>query len=133
MYHDVSWCPAWKTLKCSRHQFLLVFILVSLCIVNVGCWHERIVYSRETLLNIEKAHPKLKSDPLNFRPHLNTNYTWPARARRRRGKRGGLHARLKARATRPPLPSLLLANVRSLENKMDELRARTTTQREIRE
>ncbi|KAK2899376.1 hypothetical protein Q8A73_012505 [Channa argus] len=33
----------------------------------------------------------------------------------------------------PPLPSLLLANVRSLENKLDELRARITTQREIRE
>ncbi|KAI4889154.1 hypothetical protein NFI96_009762 [Prochilodus magdalenae] len=53
--------------------------------------------------------------------------------RRKRGKRGGLHARLKARAMRPPLPSLLLANVRSLENKLDELRARITTQREIRD
>ncbi|KAK0135720.1 hypothetical protein N1851_028397 [Merluccius polli] len=101
--------------------------------VNVRCWHERIVYSREALLNIEKAHHELKSDLFNYLPHLDTNYTRPARPRRRRGKRGGLHARLKARATRPPLPSLLLANVRSLENKMDELRARTTTQCEIRE
>ncbi|KAK2918358.1 hypothetical protein Q8A73_002729 [Channa argus] len=40
------------------------------------------------------------------------------RRRRKRGKRGGLHARVKARASRPPLPSLLLANVRSLENKL---------------
>ncbi len=55
------------------------------------------------------------------------------RRRRKRGKRGGLHARLKARANRPPLPSLLLANVRSLENKLDELRARITSQREVRE
>ncbi|KAI4904828.1 hypothetical protein NFI96_006812 [Prochilodus magdalenae] len=55
------------------------------------------------------------------------------RPRRKRGKRGGLHARLKARAMRLPLPSLLLANVCSLENKLDELRARITTQREIRE
>ncbi|KAI4900722.1 hypothetical protein NFI96_009191 [Prochilodus magdalenae] len=55
------------------------------------------------------------------------------RRRRKRGKRGGLHARLKARASRPPLPSLLLANVRSLENKLDELRARITSQREVRE
>lgn len=69
----------------------------------------------------------------NIQPHLDTYYIRPARTRRRRGKRGGLHARLKARATRPPLPSLLLANVCSLENKMDELRTRTTTQREIRE
>ncbi|XP_036378778.1 uncharacterized protein LOC118773792 [Megalops cyprinoides] len=57
----------------------------------------------------------------------------PRRRRRKRGKRGGLHARLKARASRPQLPSLLLANVRSLENKLDELRARITTQREIRD
>ena len=41
--------------------------------------------------------------------------------------------RLKARATRPTLPRVLLANVRSLENKMYELKARTTTQREIKE
>ncbi|KAK2921577.1 hypothetical protein Q8A73_001062 [Channa argus] len=38
-----------------------------------------------------------------------------------------------AHCARPPLPSLLLANVRSLENKLDELRAKITTQREIRE
>ncbi|KAI3375874.1 hypothetical protein L3Q82_003761 [Scortum barcoo] len=54
-------------------------------------------------------------------------------SRHRQGKRAGLHARLKARSNRPPLPSLLLANVRSLENKLDELRARITSQREVRD
>lgn len=39
----------------------------------------------------------------------------------------------KARANRPLLPSLLLANMRSLENKQDALRAKITTQRKIRE
>ncbi|KAK0149244.1 hypothetical protein N1851_010226 [Merluccius polli] len=53
------------------------------------------------------------------------------RWQRKRGKRGGLHARLKACPSRPLLLSLLLANVRSLENKLDELRARTTTQQLI--
>lgn len=53
--------------------------------------------------------------------------------KQRRGKRGGLHARLKARTSRPPLPSVLLAKVRSLENKMDELRTRIISQREIRD
>lgn len=52
----------------------------------------------------------------------------PRRAlRRRRGKRGGLHARLKAHASRPPLPNLFMVNVRSLVNKLDELRAMITT------
>lgn len=41
--------------------------------------------------------------------------------------RGCLHGRLKARATRPPLPSRLLADVCSIVNKMDELRKRITT------
>ena len=66
-----------------------------------------------------------------------SEYADPRRAqrrrRRKRGKRGGLHARLKACPSKPPLPSLLLANVRSLENKLDELRARITSQRETRE
>ncbi|KAK0156573.1 hypothetical protein N1851_000004 [Merluccius polli] len=53
------------------------------------------------------------------------------RWQRKRGKRGGLHARLKACPSQPLLLSLLLANVRSLENKLDELRARTTTQQLI--
>ncbi len=35
--------------------------------------------------------------------------------------------------TAPPLPSILLANVQSLENKMDDLRARTSFQRDIRD
>lgn len=55
------------------------------------------------------------------------------RRRCKRGKRAGLHARQKGRANRPPLPSPLLANVQSLDNKLDELRARILTQREIRE
>ncbi|KAI4905306.1 hypothetical protein NFI96_022731, partial [Prochilodus magdalenae] len=70
-------------------------------------------------------------------PTTSSEYAYPRIALRRRrrklGKRGGLHARLKACASRPPLPSLLLANVRSLENKLDELRARITSQREVRE
>lgn len=44
-----------------------------------------------------------------------------------------LHARLKARATRPLLPSLLLDNFCSRDNKMDKMRIRTTSQHDIRE
>ncbi|KAL0153662.1 hypothetical protein M9458_051027 [Cirrhinus mrigala] len=35
----------------------------------------------------------------------------------KRGKRGGIQARLRANPTRPNLPTLILSNVRSLENK----------------
>ncbi len=44
--------------------------------------------------------------------------------RRKRGKRAGVVVRLRRRAFRPPLPTILLANVQSLDNKLCELRAR---------
>ncbi|KAL0152385.1 hypothetical protein M9458_052108, partial [Cirrhinus mrigala] len=53
--------------------------------------------------------------------------------RRPRGKRAGIRNRLRARAHRTPLPSILLANVQSLENKLDDLRARAKFQRDIRD
>ncbi len=57
--------------------------------------------------------------------------------RRRRkihhGKRAGIRNRLRQRAHSPPLPSILLANVQSLENKMDDLRARISFQRDIKD
>ena len=40
----------------------------------------------------------------------------------KRGKRAGIKARLKTKPTRPAVPTILLSNVRSLENKLDELR-----------
>ena len=42
---------------------------------------------------------------------------------RKRGKKGGIRQRLKRRGSRPPLPLIVLANVRSIRNKMDEISA----------
>ena len=50
----------------------------------------------------------------------------------RRGRRAGILVRLRRRAHRAPLPSLLLANVQSLENKLCELRARIRFQPDIK-
>ncbi|XP_060788699.1 isotocin-neurophysin IT 2-like [Neoarius graeffei] len=44
---------------------------------------------------------------------------------RKRGRRGGIQHRLRRRQHKPPLPYMLLSNVRSLRNKMDELRINT--------
>ncbi|XP_039908517.1 uncharacterized protein LOC120747010 [Simochromis diagramma] len=55
------------------------------------------------------------------------------RRRQHRGRRAGVRNRLRTRAHRPPLPSILLANVQSLENKLDDIRARTRYQRDIRD
>lgn len=47
------------------------------------------------------------------------------------GKREGLHARLKPFVISPSLSNPLLANLRSLKNKLDELQAKITTQKDF--
>uniref|UniRef100_A0AAV2IZI4 Uncharacterized protein n=1 Tax=Knipowitschia caucasica TaxID=637954 RepID=A0AAV2IZI4_KNICA len=56
--------------------------------------------------------------------------------RRKRGRRGGVHRRLKRlclqdRRRMPALPSILLGNAQSLRNKLDELEAWATVRQEI--
>ncbi len=55
------------------------------------------------------------------------------RRKKHRGRRAGICNRLRERGHSPPLPSILLANVQSLENKMDDLRARISFLRDIRD
>ncbi len=50
-----------------------------------------------------------------------------------RGKRASVLVRLRRSPLRPPLPTILLANVQSLDNKLCELRARISYQRETRD
>lgn len=57
----------------------------------------------------------------------------PRRQRRRRGRPGGVRKRLRRRGNKPPLPLLILANTRSLKNKMDELKLYTRNCNEYRE
>ncbi len=51
----------------------------------------------------------------------------------KRGKRGGIRARLRANPTSPAIPSLMLSNVRSLENKLDLIKLSRSTQHETRD
>lgn len=51
--------------------------------------------------------------------------------KQKRGNQGGAKAKLKANPYRAPLPSILLANVHSPENKLDYLRLELTTKKEI--
>ena len=48
------------------------------------------------------------------------------------GRRSGCLVRIRRRASKLPLPSSLLANVQSLENKLDDLRLRLSYQRDIK-
>ncbi len=103
-----------------------------------------IMYDKITLLDIGQRYTNLIQDTLSTDP------AWPLeilrstevnkgrlnntrRRKKHRRKRAGIRNRLRKRAHTPPLPSILLANVQSLENKMDDLRARISFQRDIRD
>lgn len=104
-----------------------------------------LVYDRQTLLDIKDGlsynFPEFKfcntdapfADPPFISPETPLFSGPGGRKRRRRGRRSGVLVRLRRRTNRPPLPSLLLANVQSLENKLCELRARISFQREMRD
>ncbi len=102
------------------------------------------MYDRRTLLDIGQRYTNLIQNTLSADPawpleilrnnvlnndHLNNR----RRRRKHRGRRAGIRNRLRKRAHSPPLPSILLATVQSLENKMDDLRARISFQRDIRD
>ncbi len=99
-----------------------------------------ITYDKSALLDIGNRFTNLVQDTLSPNP------SWPLeilrnaenkghrrRNKKHRGKSAGIRNRLRKRAHSPPLPSLLLANVQSLDNKMDDLRARISFQRDIRD
>ncbi len=114
-------------------MFCLFLLFYVLDVVSIT------VYDRDTLLNIGSSVAQRKPDFefLNagglFTDTASEPFVWNARPRRKkrsrkRGKRAGVLVRLRRRAFRPPLPTILLANVQSLDNKLCELRARISYQ-----
>ncbi len=124
---------------CSFSYVLFVFLLFyMLDVVSIT------VYDRHALLNIGSSIAQRKPDFefLNagalFTDTASEPFVWNTRQRRKkcswkRGKRAGVLIRLRRRAFRPPLPTILLANVQSLDKKLCELRACISYQRETRD
>lgn len=83
-------------------------------------------YTREQLLGLRQRTPPYPKPtdyedfPRDIRP-------------RKWGKKGGIRKRVRKRGFRPPLPTIVMGNVRSLQNKMDELRANVRYLHEYRE
>ncbi|KAI4904358.1 hypothetical protein NFI96_007146 [Prochilodus magdalenae] len=113
---------------------------------------ERESYSRQALLDINIRYTNIGFDhPFDFNqlppemirtPGPSESLVPTGRARRRRrerkqrrgkrgGKRGGLRAKPMLNPHRTVLPSVFLANVRSLPGKLDELKIWTLTQRRL--
>ena len=53
--------------------------------------------------------------------------------KRKRGKRAGIRVRTRLRGHRPPLPTIVFGNVRSIRNKTDELTAHCKFNSEYRD
>ncbi len=101
-----------------------------------------IANDRNTLLGSSVAHRKPDYEYLNagalFTNTAAEPFVWATRPRRKklsrkRGKRAGVLVRLRRHAFWPLLPTILLANVQSLDNTLCELRARISYQRETRD
>ncbi len=99
---------------------------------------------RTTFLELNSAHAEeLRDLGLLRRPTPSptpTTASLPQRRRykrrerkQKRGKRGGIRARLAANPHKPAIPTILLANVRSLDNKLDYIRLLRSTQRTVRD
>ncbi len=115
--------------------FTFSFYTYNVCTIYIrqkntfGHWNRCTNLLQDTL-STDTAWPLeiLRNNEVN-KGHLNNR----RRRNKHRGKRAGIRNRLRERACSPPLPSIMLANVQSLENKMDDLRARISFQQDIRD
>ncbi len=125
--------------------------------VNLPLIHKKITpkyfYDCQSLLDIGNTYKhqlspaateKLRGLCLLLKPDLETaasptDATRTRRCRKRcergrkHGKRGGIRARLRANPTRPALPTLMLSNIRYLENTLYLIQLSRSTQHEARD
>lgn len=142
-----------RTDAAARGSQLLCTFLCFLCTFCLFLTHScisKLIYNRQNLIDIGfQAKMEIASaftETHNIPPEIARppGAPWivvgPSRHRRRRKERkqkrgcqAGLLARLRKQPHRPPLPSILLMNARSLANKMDELQSRIAYNHLIRE
>ena len=94
--------------------------------------NDRLVYNRNFIVSLNSNQLNVFDDliPLNIKAKtVQSN----VRKQRRRGKRGGRLVKARSlKLSKIPLPSIILANVQSLNNKREELHARIHHQKDFR-
>ena len=75
---------------------------------------------------------KIRDTTAATRPHGYEDFPREIK-HRKRGKKGGVRSRIRRRGNKPPLPTIVCGNVRSLPNKMTELETLSTYMYEYRE
>ncbi len=154
-YRLIRWRRAQQT---QQLLSLFVFSCFSSCKSQCLCTYSsrlpvlKRAYSHEFLLDVGKTTflelnsvhaEELQDLGLLQRPTPSPTPTTASRPQRRRykrrerkqkrGKRGGIRARLAANPHKPAILTIVLANVRSLDNKLDYIRLLRSTQRTVRD
>ena len=126
-----------------RLCLLPIFLLYLICFTDET--FSLITYDHQTLLEFRDqfglfyvstsfdSQSAFPAEILRQTDGYNSSSDKPRKRSKHRGRRGGIRNRLRSKANHPPLPSILLANVQSLENKMDDIRARIAFQRDVRD
>ncbi len=139
-----------RTDAAARSSSLLCTFLCFVCLFCLFPTHPCHSYTRQELIGIGyRAKMDITTDfsrthniPQEIARPPSATWIVDGRTRRRRrrreqkqkrGRRAGLLARLRKQPHRPPLPSILLVNARSLANKMDELQSQIAYNCLIRE
>lgn len=113
-------------------RIFLTILLISRLFTNVHCQDHAqlaqgsITYTRTELLSYRPVQAP-GSKPRDFADFPREILP------RKRGKKGGVRQRVRKRGFKPPLPSIVFGIVRSLPNKIDELRANIRFLHEYRE
>ena len=109
---------------------LVVFPSEFLCLEN----HAHVVsYERTFLYQLDTEATKLKPAGLpEWVPLRGDKQTDERSVTRRRGKKGGVRQKVRLRKYKPALPTITLSNVRSIGNKIDELRGKVRYDNEFR-
>uniref|UniRef100_A0A8C1D980 Reverse transcriptase domain-containing protein n=1 Tax=Cyprinus carpio carpio TaxID=630221 RepID=A0A8C1D980_CYPCA len=113
-----------------------VFVLF-LFVFPVFCLSNTISFTRDELLNIRQNTPQNLLPDFNYSDVLLNVVVGGAAAlikrfkKRKQGKRAGALVRLRKRGFRTPLPSIHLANLRSLPNKTDEILLLSRTNKDL--
>ncbi len=109
------------TVLCSPVFVLFLFVF------PVFCFSNTISFTRDELLNIRQNTPQNLLPDFDYSDTLLDIIVGGAAVlfrhyrSRRRGKRAGALVKLRQRGLRTPLPTIHLANLRSLPNKTDKL------------
>ena len=117
---------------------MLLLYTANCAILTSG--HDAVLtYDRDQLLTLQAHAGNFKysipmdcSDILRHRGRGRGRPTKKKTKTKKRGSRGGVRTRLRRRGSRFPLPTITLSNVRSLNNKMDELTARLSLETDFK-